>query len=77
MFENERLVKKFAKAGENARVCFMTGPGTASMEAAVICPNSGELKDTVFRVGHIGALEEKDFDVLFDAFRDMLKRGLL
>ena len=36
MFENERLVKKFAKADENARVCFMTGSGTASMEAAVI-----------------------------------------
>ena len=36
MFENERLVKKFAKAEENARVCFMTGSGTASMEAAVM-----------------------------------------
>ena len=36
MFENERLVKKFAKADEKARVCFMTGSGTASMEAAVI-----------------------------------------
>lgn len=36
MFENERLVKTFAKAEKNARVCFMTGSGTASMEAAVI-----------------------------------------
>ena len=36
MFENERLVKKFAKAEENARVCFLTGSGTASMEATVI-----------------------------------------
>jgi aspartate aminotransferase-like enzyme len=36
MFENERLVKKFAKADENARVCFMTGSGTLSMEAAVM-----------------------------------------
>lgn len=36
MFENERLVKKFAKAEENARVCFITGSGTASMEAVVI-----------------------------------------
>ena len=34
MFENEKLVKRFAKAEENARVCFMTGSGTASMEAA-------------------------------------------
>ena len=36
MLENEMLVKRFAKAGANARVCFMTGSGTASMEAAVI-----------------------------------------
>jgi aspartate aminotransferase-like enzyme len=42
-----------------------------------ICPNGGELKDKVLRVGHIGALEEKDFDVLIDAMLDMQKRGLL
>ena len=36
MFENESLVKRFAKAEEKARVCFMTGSGTASMEAAVM-----------------------------------------
>ncbi len=42
-----------------------------------ICPNGGELKDTVFRVGHIGALTEKDFDTLIDAFLDMRKRGLI
>lgn len=36
IFENERLIKKFAKAEENARVCFITGSGTASMEAAII-----------------------------------------
>lgn len=35
MLENERLVKKFAKADENARVCFMTTSGTGSMEATV------------------------------------------
>ena len=36
MFENERLVKKFAKAEDNSRVCFITGSGTASMEATVM-----------------------------------------
>lgn len=36
MFENEKLIKKFAKADENSRVCFMTGSGTASMEASVV-----------------------------------------
>lgn len=35
MLENERLVKQFAKADENARVCFMTTSGTGSMEATV------------------------------------------
>lgn len=42
-----------------------------------ICPNGGELKDTVFRVGHIGALEKSHYDQLIDAFKDMGKRGLL
>ena len=36
MLENEKLMKKFAKANDNARVVFITGSGTASMEAAII-----------------------------------------
>lgn len=36
MLENECLIKKFAKAEENARVVFITGSGTASMEASVV-----------------------------------------
>ena len=42
-----------------------------------VCPNGGELRDKVFRVGHIGALERADYDKLLDALRDMQKRGLL
>jgi hypothetical protein len=42
-----------------------------------VCPNGGEYKDTLFRVGHIGALTEKDYDVLIDAMLDMQKRGIL
>lgn len=42
-----------------------------------ICPNGGELTHTVFRVGHIGALEKKDYDTLINALLDMQKRGLL
>lgn len=42
-----------------------------------VCPNGGELKDKIFRVGHIGALTEKDFDTLLDAMLDMKKRNLL
>jgi len=36
MLENERLMKKFARAGEDARVVFITGSGTAAMEATVM-----------------------------------------
>lgn len=42
-----------------------------------VCPNGGELKDKIFRVGHIGALEKSDYDVLFAALDDMIKRKLL
>lgn len=42
-----------------------------------VCPNGGELKDKVFRVGHIGALTKNDYDVLLRAFHDILNRGIL
>ena len=42
-----------------------------------VCPNGGELKDKVFRVGHIGFLTTDDNDTLIAAFRDMKKRGLI
>lgn len=36
MLENEMLIKEFAKAEVNARAVFMTGSGTAAMEAVVV-----------------------------------------
>lgn len=42
-----------------------------------ICPNGGEYADTVFRVGHIGALTPEDNDTLLNAFNDLLSKGLL
>ena len=36
MLENERLIKKFSNSEDDARVVFITGSGTASMEATVI-----------------------------------------
>ena len=42
-----------------------------------VCPNGGELKDSVFRVGHIGNLTTEDNDKLIDALKDMQKRGLI
>lgn len=42
-----------------------------------VCPNGGELKDTVFRVGHIGALTKEDNTTLVNALKDMRSRGLI
>ena len=36
MFENEALVKKFARADDASRVLFITGSGTAAMEATIM-----------------------------------------
>ena len=42
-----------------------------------VCPNGGELKDKVFRVGHIGALTVEDNETLVNALKDLEKRGIL
>ena len=42
-----------------------------------ICPNGGEMKETIFRVGHIGALTKEDNTTLVNAFKDLQKRGLM
>ena len=42
-----------------------------------VCPNGGDLKDKVFRVGHIGALTQKDNSTLVEAFHDLLRRGVI
>lgn len=42
-----------------------------------ICPNGGQLKDSIFRVGHIGALTKEDNTSLINAFKDLQQRGLL
>lgn len=42
-----------------------------------ICPNGGDLKETIFRVGHIGALTKEDNDTLIAAFKDLQRRGII
>ena len=42
-----------------------------------VCPNGGELKDSLFRVGHIGALTIDDNTTLVNAFLDLQKRGII
>lgn len=42
-----------------------------------VCPNGGEMKETLFRVGHIGALTKEDNTTLVNALKDLQKRRLL
>ena len=42
-----------------------------------VCPNGGEMKESIFRVGHIGALTKEDNTTLVNALKDLQKRGLL
>lgn len=40
-----------------------------------ICPNGGDMKNTVFRVGHIGYLNHDDNTVLIKALKDIFSRN--
>ncbi|MCM1569578.1 MAG: aminotransferase class V-fold PLP-dependent enzyme [Roseburia sp.] len=42
-----------------------------------VCPNGGELRNEIFRVGHIGHLTLEDNTILVNAFKDMKARGLI
>ena len=42
-----------------------------------ICPNGGDLKNKIFRVGHIGCLSKDDYDILLDALNDLKNKGML
>lgn len=42
-----------------------------------ICPNGGDLKSKIFRVGHIGYLNQDDNTTLINALKDLQLRGML
>ncbi len=42
-----------------------------------ICPNGGELKNKVFRVGHMGALTIEDNTILVNALEDLYMKGII
>lgn len=42
-----------------------------------ICPNGGEMKDTIFRVGHIGYLQKEDYNKLIAAFFDLREKKFI
>ena len=41
-----------------------------------ICPNGGSLKDSIFRVGHIGCLTKENYDTLITALKELHQRGI-
>lgn len=38
-----------------------------------ICPNGGEMKDKIFRVGHMGCLTQSDYDKLVGALKEIMQ----
>lgn len=42
-----------------------------------VCPNSGSMKHTIFRVGHIGYLQKEDYDSLINAFLDLREKKII
>ncbi|MGO4864911.1 pyridoxal-phosphate-dependent aminotransferase family protein [Ligilactobacillus ruminis] len=54
MFENEKLMSKFAKAPTDSRTVFITGSGTAAMEAAVMNVFDGHDKVLIVDGGSFG-----------------------
>lgn len=41
-----------------------------------VCPNSGALKDKVFRVGHIGEVGQKEYDRLLNALHEIVEEEI-
>ena len=37
-----------------------------------VCPNGGDMKDRIFRVGHMGCLDESDYDKLVYALKEVM-----
>lgn len=37
-----------------------------------VCPNGGEMKDRIFRVGHMGCLDESDYDKLVTSLEEVM-----
>lgn len=42
-----------------------------------VCPNGGDMKDTIFRVGHFGEQTISDNDTLIAAFKDIQSKGFI
>lgn len=42
-----------------------------------VCPNGGDMRDIIFRVGHIGCLSHEDNTTLVNALKDLQLRGII
>ena len=73
-----------SKAPSNAVTCLRTATPVAKNIFSVlkdeygmwVCPNGGQMADTVFRVGHIGDLTKQDNDKLIAALNSLRQRGI-
>ena len=54
MFENERLIKKFAKASDDSKVVFLTASGSGAMETAIMNTLTPNDKALVVNGGSFG-----------------------
>ena len=42
-----------------------------------VCPNGGDMRDAIFRVGHLGYLTKDDYDKLIAAFLDLREKKFI
>ena len=85
MLENEAMVLEFAEAPQNARVVFLTGSGTAAMEAAVMNVFSAHDKVLLINGGSFGQrfhelcqIHETPFEeILLDAGKTLTAMDLM
>ena len=78
-------LENVAESPSNAVTCLRPIHGNAGDVVRVlkdeygiwVCPNGGEMANTVFRVGHIGHISDEDNRTLLDALNEMNDRGLL
>jgi aspartate aminotransferase-like enzyme len=59
----------------NGTSAFQVVEELESRHGCVVAPNGGKLRDTVFRVSHMGAMEPEDADFIVAALTDILGEG--
>ena len=76
-------LKEFTPFMPNAMTTLTPTDGKSAMDIVndleseyrvMVCPNGGELKDTIFRVSHMGDMTKEYTDVLIDALHGYYKK---